>query len=122
MQADASVGAFDTLVSLPYTVSLDHLLSGDESGSSAKQFIDDSPTPEDALASMQQSRDIASFLMGLSARERQIVQLYFWEEKSQSEIANSFGVSKMAISKTISRVCARGRSHLAHFDSQAGLH
>ncbi len=43
----------------------------------------------------------------LSERDRQIVQLYFFESKTQQEIADVLGVSQQAVQKRLDKVLGR---------------
>ncbi len=51
-------------------------------------------------------------LVGLSERERTIVGLYYFEERSQSDIAQDYGVSQMQVSRWLSAAIRRLRSQM----------
>jgi len=122
MQAYASLGAFVAHTSIPYTVSLDQLMAGDDDGSVAQQFVEESASPYDTLACQEQSQNLQKFLQTLSPKERELVRLYFWDDRSQSEIAEMTGVSKMAVSKALARIYAKGRESLSQPEYQVDLH
>ncbi|MFI7274410.1 SigB/SigF/SigG family RNA polymerase sigma factor [Streptomyces sp. NPDC049879] len=46
-------------------------------------------------------------LSGLSERDRRILYLRFFEERTQSEIADRLGISQMHVSRLLSRICER---------------
>ena len=49
-------------------------------------------------------------LLGLlTERQKEVVFEYFWEQKSQSEIAEKLGVSHAAVSKILTRAVTRLR-------------
>jgi RNA polymerase sigma-B factor len=48
----------------------------------------------------------------LSETDRRVLQLYFLDEMTQSEVAAQLGVSQMQVSRTLDRVLRRLRSHL----------
>ncbi|MEU6120465.1 SigB/SigF/SigG family RNA polymerase sigma factor [Streptomyces sp. NPDC047123] len=50
-------------------------------------------------------------LAGLPRREREILYLRFFEDQTQSQIAEHMGVSQMHISRLISKSCAQVRHH-----------
>lgn len=52
-------------------------------------------------------------LDALPERERRIVELRFFEERTQSEIAREVGISQMHVSRLLARVLARMREEIA---------
>jgi RNA polymerase sigma factor (sigma-70 family) len=84
-----------------------------ETGGATFDIPDDSLLA-DAMLEREQAFDaVARFVDGLPARDREIVRRIFWEDETQTDIAASFGVSKMAISKAMSRISRQGRLALA---------
>ena len=55
------------------------------------------------------------------ATATEIVRRLFWENETQTDIAADFGVSKMAISKTMARIARQGRVALADHEHLALL-
>ena len=64
------------------------------------------------LVRAEQHLALRQALAQLDDRDRAILHLYFYEELTQSRIAERFGVSQMQISRWIARSLARLRSHL----------
>lgn len=90
-----------------------HLLSLDEQSISeelnhADRLISDDPALE--VVELQHALD--PMLRGLPKRERRIVVLRFFRGMTQSQIADSVGVSQMHVSRLLSRSLARLRSLL----------
>jgi len=55
---------------------------------------------------------LESLLADLPERERRIVELRYFEEKTQSEIAQEIGISQMHVSRLLARVLAKLRESL----------
>jgi RNA polymerase sigma-B factor len=53
------------------------------------------------------------FLHGLSDRERQLLHLRFFEDRTQSEIGAQLGISQMHVSRLLAKVLAQLREQLA---------
>lgn len=64
------------------------------------------------LVRAEQHLALGQALTNLDERDREILRLYFFDELTQSRIAEHFGVSQMQISRWISRALARLRGHL----------
>jgi DNA-directed RNA polymerase specialized sigma24 family protein len=84
-----------------------------EDGASPFELIDPGPLADDFLARMQVIRAVTGFVALLTPREQEIVRQIFWEDRSQTEVAAFFKVSKMAISKTMARIREKGRLALS---------
>lgn len=69
---------------------------------------------DDVLATAERWWTIEPYLEDLSARDQQILHLRFFEDMSQSEIADIIGVSQMQVSRVLSRI-------LSKIGSEAGL-
>lgn len=98
-------------------LSLDSLRASVESDAEGTSFElnDAEPLADERVERGEARRAVASFVASLSARDREIVRRIFWDEESQTEVATSFKVSKMAISKAVARICSRGRDALAEY-------
>jgi RNA polymerase sigma factor (sigma-70 family) len=98
-------------------VSLDKLIDErlDETGTSSFDYPDPSPGPEELLERTQASAAVSAFVASLTPRDQEIVQRVFWRGETQTAVANRFRVSKMAISKAMAKISARGRQALAPY-------
>jgi RNA polymerase sigma factor (sigma-70 family) len=94
-------------------LSLDQLYANREEDGSFFDLVDTASTPLQSLEIEQAFSAINKFVDDLPPRDRQIVRSVFWQGRSQSDVANDLKVSKMAISKAMARICARGRTALA---------
>lgn len=68
--------------------------------------------PDAGLAQAENRVALQQALRKVSDREREILNLYFFEELSQSEIAKRYGVSQMQISRWLSACIRRLRTHM----------
>lgn len=68
------------------------------------------------LERAQAKEAVSRFVRSLRARDREMVRRIFWEDETQTDIAASFGVSKMAISKAMARIARQGRIALAQHE------
>jgi RNA polymerase sigma-B factor len=59
------------------------------------------------------ARVVEQLLFLLPDREREIVRLRFFEDRSQAEIADAIGISQMHVSRLLRRALETMRSHLA---------
>ena len=58
-------------------------------------------------------KEMIQELLGLlTERQKEVVFEYFWEQKSQSEIAEKLGVSHAAVSKILTRAVTRLRKKM----------
>jgi RNA polymerase sigma-B factor len=55
----------------------------------------------------------------LPHRDHEVLALYFFEERTQSDIARRFGVSQMQVSRWLSSALGRLRSHLGPYQAAA---
>lgn len=94
-------------------LSLDQLYANRDEDGSSFDLVDTDPTPDQTLEIVQAFAAIRKFVDELPPRDRQIVNSVFWDDRSQSDVATELKVSKMAISKAMARICARGRVDLA---------
>lgn len=78
---------------------------------SAQGILDRAVAVDDAELSRVEDRLAVRSMMGLlSDRERQIVRRRFYDEWSQSQIAEEVGISQMHVSRILRDVCARLRA------------
>lgn len=71
---------------------------------------DDETVPVDAAARRAALEAIADLVRtGLTAKQREIVQLYFYEGRSQVEIASRLGISQQVVSRQLFGVVRDGR-------------
>lgn len=68
------------------------------------------------LASAETKAMVRRFVDTLPTREREIARRVFWDGETQTAVAADLGVSKMAVSKAISRIAKRGRDALPQYE------
>ncbi len=68
--------------------------------------------PDPELAKAENHMALASALVHLPARDRELIRLYYFEELSQREMATRYGVSQMQISRWLASIVARLRGHI----------
>ena len=56
---------------------------------------------------MTMSDKLYSILEKLDKEEKEMIDLYFYKNIPQSEIAEKFGISQQAVSKRIRKICAK---------------
>jgi RNA polymerase sigma-70 factor (ECF subfamily) len=66
-----------------------------------------SPVPEDLLAHMAQQARLAASLARLRLEDRLVLTLWYWQERSVSEIAERMGKSVGAVRKQLARAQQR---------------
>lgn len=96
--AASSVGTIDTGI------------DGDSSGTDRQSVL---AADDEAFEHSENQQIIADLLTELEPREREIVRLRFFEEKSQQEIADVVGVSQMHVSRLLKRSFERMREAMA---------
>ncbi|MER7936124.1 MULTISPECIES: SigB/SigF/SigG family RNA polymerase sigma factor [unclassified Streptomyces] len=89
------------------TLSLDAELSAGEDGYSLADTLGDSDGSYDTVVDREAARE---GLRRLPERERAILYMRFFEDMTQSSIAESLGISQMHVSRLITRSCARVRA------------
>ncbi|WP_440901939.1 SigB/SigF/SigG family RNA polymerase sigma factor [Actinosynnema sp.] len=90
-----------------HATSSNHMVSLDEVDSDHRLGVDDP-----ALEVVELHHALDPMLRGLPKRERRIVLLRFFKNMTQSQIADSVGVSQMHVSRLLSRSLARLRDLL----------
>ncbi|MFG2602531.1 SigB/SigF/SigG family RNA polymerase sigma factor [Streptomyces sp. NPDC048514] len=88
------------------TLSLDAELSTDDDGYSLADTLGASDTSYDVVVDREAAKE---GLRRLPERERAILYMRFFEDMTQSRIADRLGISQMHVSRLISRSCARVR-------------
>ncbi|MEU6146815.1 SigB/SigF/SigG family RNA polymerase sigma factor [Streptomyces sp. NPDC047081] len=89
------------------TLSLDAELSGDEDGYSLSDTLGEPDTSYDVVIDRESAKEC---LRRLPERERAILYMRFFEDMTQSRIADRLGISQMHVSRLISRSCAQVRA------------
>lgn len=71
---------------------------------------DDNPNPEEQFIESERQAEIKKqvhkALRQLNPRQQAMVQMVFFEDKSQDEVAEYFGISKQAVSNAMQRIYA----------------
>jgi RNA polymerase sigma factor (sigma-70 family) len=96
-------------------LSLDALTAQpDGGGFNGFDITDENTLPlDEQLAQTEGFAALDAFVQALAERDRLILQRYFWLGHTQTAIAADLGVSKMAVSKAVARICREGRERLA---------
>ncbi|MFK0286042.1 SigB/SigF/SigG family RNA polymerase sigma factor [Streptomyces sp. NPDC090499] len=89
------------------TLSLDAELSAGEDGYSLADTLGEADGSYDVVVDREAARE---GLRRLPERERAILYMRFFEDMTQSRIADKLGISQMHVSRLISRSCARVRA------------
>jgi DNA-directed RNA polymerase specialized sigma subunit len=77
---------------------------------------DRSPSVVADLESAETKAMVRRFVDTLPRGEREIARRVFWSGETQTAVAADLGVSKMAVSKAISRIAKRGRNALPQYE------
>ncbi|MFF7976378.1 SigB/SigF/SigG family RNA polymerase sigma factor [Streptomyces sp. NPDC007905] len=91
------------------TLSLDAELSSDDDGYSLADTLGAADTSFDVVVDREAAKE---GLRRLPERERAILYMRFFEDMTQSRIADQLGISQMHVSRLISRSCARVRDEV----------
>ncbi|MET7454659.1 SigB/SigF/SigG family RNA polymerase sigma factor [Streptomyces sp. NPDC005574] len=91
------------------TLSLDAELSADDDGYSLADTLGASDTSFDTVVDREAAKE---GLRRLPERERAILYMRFFEDMTQSRIADRLGISQMHVSRLITRSCARVRDEV----------
>ena len=91
------------------TLSLDATEDGDDSGASMLEMMG---LDDEELEHIEIRESIKPLLEALPAREKRILLLRFFKNKTQSEIAEEIGVSQMHVSRLLSRTLEQLRTSL----------
>ncbi|WP_336922185.1 SigB/SigF/SigG family RNA polymerase sigma factor [Aquipuribacter sp. SD81] len=90
---------------------------GDDSSAS---WADTVSSGEPEQAGVADRVALEQLLARLPARDRHILSLRFFSEKTQSEIGEQIGVTQMQVSRLLSRALARLRTELEHEPEEPG--
>jgi RNA polymerase sigma-B factor len=106
-EADVRVGmeALESFTAL----SLDAELPGSEDGYSLSDALG---SPDPALDLVVDREAVKQRLAALPERERAILYMRFFDDMTQSRIAEQLGISQMHVSRLISRCCGRVREQV----------
>ena len=85
----------------------------DAEGSSSFDIRDESPGADAQLEEAQGQTAVNDFILSLPRRDQEIIKRLFWQDETQTQVAATFGLSKMAISKAMARIAKHGRIALA---------
>jgi RNA polymerase sigma-B factor len=91
------------------TLSLDAELSTDDDGYSLADTLGATDASYDVVVDREAAKE---GLRRLPERERAILYMRFFEDMTQSRIADQLGISQMHVSRLISRSCARVRDEV----------
>ncbi|GAA3245393.1 hypothetical protein GCM10020256_72160 [Streptomyces thermocoprophilus] len=89
------------------TLSLDAEVSSDDDGYSLADTLGETDTSYDVVVDRESAKE---GLRHLPERERAILYMRYFEDMTQSRIADRLGISQMHVSRLISRSCARVRA------------
>jgi RNA polymerase sigma factor (sigma-70 family) len=79
-------------------------------------FADPAPGVDEQIERAEAVGAIHQFIRALTQREQEIVWRIYWLGETQTAVASRFGVSKMAVSKTMNKISARGRTALKAYE------
>ncbi|MDR6976340.1 RNA polymerase sigma-B factor [Streptomyces sp. 3330] len=99
------MGALESFTAL----SLDAELSGGEDGYSLSDMLG---AADPALGTVVDRESVRARLAALPERERAILYMRFFEDMTQSRIAERLGISQMHVSRLINRCCNRLREQV----------
>jgi RNA polymerase sigma-B factor len=80
--------------------------AGNDPGGDSPALVDTLGTDDSALAHVEYRETLRPLLAALPDRERQIVLLRFFHNKTQSQIADEVGVSQMHVSRLLAKSLA----------------
>ncbi|HEX6887977.1 MAG TPA: RNA polymerase sigma factor SigF [Candidatus Nanopelagicales bacterium] len=99
------------------TLSLDAAASSDGSDEGAS-LVDTLGKDDAALQEVETRATVDPLLAGLPPRERRIVEMRFYENLTQSQIAERVGVSQMHVSRLLAKSLAQMRTTLVTADQE----
>jgi RNA polymerase sigma factor (sigma-70 family) len=75
---------------------------------------DSSPNAEQLLFEAQAATEIRAFVESLPPRQRQIIELIYWDGFGPSEASRLLGISPAAITNALKAVFTKGQINLRH--------
>ena len=72
------------------------------------------PTPEDSAVLAEEHRDVLAAVKRLAPRQREVLVLRYWSNLSESEIAESLGISPGTVKSTASRALVALEKTMQH--------
>lgn len=105
----ATIWEWDSQVDSARSVSIDQPSASSEEGVSPWQFAAEEEPMDEALVRESTAESVRAALEALPARERQVLALYYYEELTQSQIAQVLGVTESRVSQLRSQALARLR-------------
>jgi RNA polymerase sigma-B factor len=99
------------------TISLDATVG--DSGEDGSTLVESLGGDDAALAEVEARATVHPLLAGLPARERRIVEMRFYQNMTQSQIAEQVGVSQMHVSRLLAKSLAQMRTSLVDADPAA---
>jgi RNA polymerase sigma-B factor len=72
------------------------------------------PARGDELDRAESAAVVAAALRALAPRDRRVVELRFFEDRTQSDIASVLGVTQMQVSRILAHTLAAMRDHIQH--------
>ena len=69
------------------------------------EFVDvDEPSPEEWCIQMLRSEELKKAIAELTSRQQEMLYMVYWDNLSQDEIAEKFGITKSAVSHAMERI------------------
>ena len=76
------------------------------------ELVED-PAAADAMTRLERQAALVPALRALTPREREVVQLLYWDERTQKEVAAALGITQQAVAGAKRRALAKMRQVLA---------
>jgi len=112
--------AVDTVLEAQEALHARDTRSIDASFGDDRRLVDDLGGDDPGLSAAEDRLAAADAIGTLGARDRELLRLYFVEERTQSEVAEVLGVSQMQVSRLLSSVLRRLRQRVAPREGPAG--
>jgi RNA polymerase sigma-B factor len=94
------------------TLSLDSPAGSGDDDSEGSSLTAKLGSDDEALAGVEYRESLKPLLAQLSDRERQIIMMRFFENKTQTQIAQEIGVSQMHVSRLLAKALSQLREGL----------
>lgn len=89
------------------------LCAGDQQIGSLETMRPWEPVPTTALGPIEDSLDLWKALRTLPAEDRLLVRLYYFEDRTQLQVAEICGISQMTVSRRLARIVDSCRASMA---------